>query len=96
MAALAQDPVCAEPKLFVGGLRFEVTREEVTAFFSAFGPLKNAVLLTHKDSGRPKGCAMVLFTKWAHAETAQLSVNGVTNELSTPRAMTVKSADPQK
>lgn len=92
----ATDPVCAEPKLFVGGLRFEVTPEDVRALFGQFGTIKSAALLTHKDSGRSKGAAMVLFTKWVAAETAQLSLNGQINELTTPRAMTVKFADPQR
>lgn len=91
-----EDPVCAEPKLFVGGLRFEVTQDELKAVFQQFGPLKSAALLTHPDTGRSKGCGMVLFGKWAHAEAAQLSLNNQVHELSNPRPLTVKFADPQR
>lgn len=90
------DPVCAEPKLFVGGLRFEVTREELHNHFMQYGSIRSCVLLTHKDSGRSKGCGMVLYNKWAEAELAQMSENGQINELSTPRPLTVKFADPQR
>jgi hypothetical protein len=44
-----------------------VSRDEVVNHFQQYGPIKSCVLLTHKDSGKPKGCAMVLYHKWAHA-----------------------------
>ncbi|KAF8067108.1 HNRNPA1 [Scenedesmus sp. PABB004] len=90
------DPVCAEPKLFVGGLSFEISREEVQAHFQQYGPLKNVALLKHQDTGKPKGCAMVLFTKWAHAEAAVEAENGTSSPLSAPRQLIVKFADPQR
>jgi hypothetical protein len=43
----------------------------VVARFQAYGPIKSCVLLTHKDSGKSKGCAMVLFHKWAHAGASE-------------------------
>jgi RNA recognition motif-containing protein len=91
------DPVCAEPKIFVGGLKFEITRDDVFRHFQQYGPLKSCVLLKHQDTGRSKGCAMVLFTRWADAEKAvdTEAANG-TSDLCGPRQLTVKFADPQK
>lgn len=90
------DPVCAEPKLFIGSLRFEVTREEVFQHFSQYGPIRTCVLLKHQDTGKSKGCAMVLFTRWAHAEAAVTTENGTASPLSGPRMLIVKFADPQR
>jgi hypothetical protein len=86
--------VCAEPKVFVGGLRYEVTREDVEAAFRPFGNLKQVVLLKHRDSGKSKGCAMVLFESWTSAEAAIQQMNG-SSDLSAPRPLVVKFADPQ-
>jgi len=90
------DPVCAEPKVFIGGLRFEVTRDDVFNHFQQYGPVKSCVLLTHKDTGKSKGCAMVLFHKWAHAEAAMEQDNGAPSDLTAPRPLIVKCADPQR
>lgn len=119
----AADPVCAEPKLFVGerrrqaaadqrplrpaaldaltaspagGLRFECSRDEVFSHFSQYGPIRTCVLLKHQDTQKSKGCAMVLFTKWAHAEAAVNAENGTASHLSSPRQLIVKFADPQR
>ena len=91
------DPVCAEPKIFVGGLKFELTRDDVYQHFQQYGYVRSCVLLKHADTGRSKGCAMVLYTTWADAEKAveAEAVNG-TSDLSGPRQLTVKFADPQK
>lgn len=93
---LHADPVCAEPKLFIGGLRFDVTQAEVTNHFQQYGPLKSCVLLMHKDTGKSKGCAMALYHKWAHAEAAVEQENGAASDLSSPRPLIVKFADPQR
>lgn len=92
-----EEPVCCEPKLFVGGLRFDATREEVINQFQQYGPIKTCVLLHHKDTGKSKGCAMVQFLKWAHAEAAVQQLNGTNSALSgDARPMIVKFADPQR
>lgn len=96
MAQHHLDPVCAEPKLFVGGLRFEVTREELYNHFIQYGNIRTCVLLKHQDSGKSKGCGMVLFDKWAYAESAVNAENGTASPLSGPRQLIVKFADPQR
>lgn len=92
-----EEPVCCEPKLFVGGLRFDATREEVVNQFQQYGPIKTCVLLHHKDTGKSKGCAMVQYLKWAHAEATVQQLNGTNSALSgEARPMIVKFADPQR
>lgn len=91
-----EEPVCADPKLFIGGLRFDVGREDIFNHFSQYGPIKNCVLLKHQDTGKSKGCAMVLYTKWANAEAALNAENGTASNLSGPRQLIVKFADPQR
>ncbi|KAI8470888.1 MAG: hypothetical protein J3K34DRAFT_385032 [Monoraphidium minutum] len=88
--------VCAEPKVFVGGLRYEVSQDEVSAHYSRYGPLRSSALLKHMDSGKSKGCAMVTFESWADAEAAVASENGTGTPLTAPRAAVVKFADPQR
>ena len=88
--------VCAEPKVFVGSLRFEVTQEEVQTHYSHYGPLRSAELLKHMDTGKSKGCAMVLFERWTDAEAAVNAENGSQTQLSAPRTAVVKFADPQR
>lgn len=91
-----EEPVCAEPKLFIGGLRFDVGRDDVLNHYSQYGSIKNCVLLKHQDTGKSKGCAMVLFTRWADAEAAVIAENGTASNLSGARPLIVKFADPQR
>lgn len=91
-----EEPVCAEPKLFIGGLRFDIGREDIFNHFSQYGQIKTCVLLKHQDTGKSKGCAMVLYSKWANAEAAVNTENGTASNLSGPRQLIVKFADPQR
>ncbi len=91
-----QGAVCAEPKVFVGAIRFEVTQEEVQAHYARYGALRNVALLKHLDTGKSKGCAMVLFERWTDAEAAVAAEHGTQTELSAPRTSVVRFADPQR
>jgi RNA recognition motif-containing protein len=88
--------VCAEPKVFVGGLRYDVSQDEVHAHFARFGALRHTVLLKHMDTGKSKGCAMVLFEHWAAAEAAVAAEHGAQMALTAPRPAVVRLADPQR
>lgn len=63
-------------KLFVGNLPYEVTSEELGQFFSQFGAIEEAVVITDRASGRSKGYGFVRYTDPASAETASQEVNG--------------------
>lgn len=86
--------VCGEPKVFVGQIPLETTKEEILKVFSNFGTVKNATLLTTPE-GRSKGCAMVLYEKWAQAEFAMTACNGK-SFFSTQRTLVVNFADPPR
>jgi hypothetical protein len=89
--------VCAEPKLFLGGLRYDVSADDVRAYYAArYGPLRSVVLLTHHDTGKSKGCALVLCESWAGAEAAVAAEHGAVSPLTQPRPAVVKLADPQR
>ncbi|KAH7647719.1 RNA recognition motif (RRM)-containing [Cryptosporidium bovis] len=47
-------------KIFVGGLP-DLTLEEFKTYFNRFGNIKDAVLITDKQSGRPRGFGFVTF-----------------------------------
>jgi len=78
----------------VGQIPLETTKEEILNVFSNFGTVKNATLLTTPE-GRSKGCAMVLFEKWAQAEFAMNACNGK-SFFGTQRTLVVNLADPPR
>ncbi len=84
-----------QPKLFVGQLLPAVTKDELIARFGQYGTVVQCTPLYHHDTGKFKGCAMVLFQKWAEAETAMENENG-SYSLSGDRPMIVKFADPSR
>jgi len=52
-------------KLFVGGLNYETSEDDVGQYFKQFGPLQEHVLMKFPDSGRSKGFGFVVYE---HAE----------------------------
>ena len=86
--------VGGEPKIFIGQIPMECTQDDVLNLFRRFGTVKSASLMTHMD-GRSKGCAMVLYEKWAEAEAAMDACNG-NAILGGERALVVNFADPPK
>lgn len=61
-------------KLFVRGLPFEMSQEQVHAFFAKYGQIKDVRLVVHK-SGKSKGYAYVEFVKESDASTAILKLD---------------------
>jgi hypothetical protein len=53
----------------------ETTEQALWALFTPFGTVRNLHLLKGSD-GKPRGCAMVLFQRWAQAEAAAESLDG--------------------
>lgn len=86
--------VCGEPKVFIGQIPMDATKDDVLRVFGRFGKIKSASLMTHPD-GRSKGCAMVLYEKWSEAEAAMEECNG-NPCLGGDRALVVNFADPPK
>ncbi len=63
-------------KLFVGNLPYEVTSEELGQFFSQFGEIEEAVVITERASGRSKGYGFVRFVEETAADQAAEQING--------------------
>lgn len=80
-------------KLFVGGISWNLTEEELKEAFSKVGEVEEAKIITDRVSGRSKGFGFVTMKNPEDAEKAIEEMNGV--ELD-GRAITVNEARPQK
>ncbi len=80
-------------KLFVGGISWNLTEEELKEAFSKAGEVEEAKIITDRVSGRSKGFGFVTMKNPEDAQKAIDEMNGV--ELD-GRAITVNEARPQK
>ncbi|KAI7862672.1 hypothetical protein BDF14DRAFT_1735701, partial [Spinellus fusiger] len=48
-------------KIFVGGISADVDEEEFREFFTQFGKVTDATLMTDRDTGRPRGFGFITF-----------------------------------
>lgn len=62
-------------KLFVGNLAWEVTSDDLRAFFASFGAVIDAVVIMDKMTGRSRGFGFVEFETEEQAQKA-LEANG--------------------
>jgi len=79
-------------KLFVGGLSWDTTEDNLGSFFSQIGNVVSASIITDKYSGRSKGFGFVEMGSEEDAKKAIEELNG--KELD-GRAITVSEARPQ-
>jgi RNA recognition motif-containing protein len=77
----------------VGNLPYEVTSEELGQFFSQFGAIEEAVVITDRMSSRSKGYAFVRFIDETEADRAIEEVHGKEYK---GRALVVNKALPSK
>ena len=80
-------------KLFVGGLPFATTDEELQAAFAAHGTVASATVVRDRESGRSKGFGFVEFENDEEGKAAQNAMNG--SELS-GRTISVDMARPKE
>ncbi len=64
-------------KLFVGGLPFSTTDEELEEAFSQFGNVKSAKVITDRETGRSRGFG---FVEYESAEEAKAAIDGQDNK----------------
>lgn len=98
MAATTDEPaaVAPEPRLFVGQVPSTHKETELRPLFEPYGTIKEIHVVCGPD-GRSRGCAMVTFERWAHAEAALESHNGKTVlPGGTNRPLTVSFAHPKR
>ena len=79
-------------KLYVGGLAYSVTEQELEAFFAEAGKVLSAAVIKDRDSGQSKGFGFVEMEDDAEAKNAIANLNG--KELS-GRTIMVNEARPQ-
>jgi RNA recognition motif-containing protein len=80
-------------KLFVGGLPFATTSEELEQVFAEFGTVASAKVITDRDTGRSKGFGFVEFENDDEGKKAESEMNG--KEVG-GRTVTVNQARPQQ
>jgi cold-inducible RNA-binding protein len=80
-------------KLFVGGISWNLTEEELTEAFAKVGEVEEAKIITDRVSGRSKGFG---FVTMATAEDAVKAVEEMNGTELDGRAITVNEARPQK
>ncbi|MDQ5971733.1 MAG: hypothetical protein QG566_679 [Patescibacteria group bacterium] len=63
-------------KLYVGGLPYKTTNDELKAHFEAAGPVESATIIMDKMTNRSKGFGFVEMTNDADADNAVSMFNG--------------------
>ena len=80
-------------KLFVGGLPFSTTDDELQQLFAAHGTVASATVVKDRDSGRSKGFGFVEFENDDEGKAAEQALNG--SELG-GRSISVAMARPKE
>ncbi len=80
-------------KLFVGGLPFATTDDELNELFAAHGTVASAVVVKDRDTGRSKGFGFVEFENDNEGKAAEQALNG--SDLG-GRSITVNEARPRE
>src|SRR4051812_22680114 len=78
-------------KLFVGGIPWATTSDDLQQLFSAHGTVSSATVITDKMSGRSRGFGFVEFSNDAEADAA---MNALNNSQFGGRTLVVKEARP--
>ncbi|MDQ3064728.1 MAG: RNA-binding protein [bacterium] len=80
-------------KLFVGGLPFSTTEDELRDAFAAHGTVASAIVVKDRDTGRSKGFGFVEFESDDEGKAAEKALNGADMG---GRAITVNEARPRE
>jgi cold-inducible RNA-binding protein len=80
-------------KLYVGGLAFSITEQELEALFAEKGKVTSAAVIKDRDSGQSKGFGFVEMADDNEAKAAMADLNG--KEVS-GRSIVVNEARPQE
>lgn len=80
-------------KLFVGGLPFSTTEEELNELFAAHGTIASAVIIKDKFSGRSKGFG---FVEYESEEEAKAAIEALHDSEVGGRKITVNEARPPR
>jgi RNA recognition motif-containing protein len=79
-------------KLFIGNLSFNITDDQLTQIFSAYGKVVSANIVFDKFTSRSKGFAFVEFETEEEAQAAMAALDGSDQD---GRPIAVKEALPR-
>jgi RNA recognition motif-containing protein len=80
-------------KLFVGGISFNTTENDLQDAFSPHGTVREVNLITDRETGKSKGFAFVTMGSEAEAQAAIAGLNGSSLD---GRSLTVNIAKPKE
>ncbi|MBD0316054.1 MAG: RNA-binding protein [Nitrospiraceae bacterium] len=80
-------------KIYVGGLPYSTTEQQLSDLFAAHGSVASARIITDKFTGQSRGFGFVEMTSDAEAQAAITALNGT--DLG-GRTLTVNEARPQE
>ena len=79
-------------KLYVGGLSYNTTEEELSALFGEHGKVVSAKIISDRDSGSSKGFG---FVEMAEIKEGQNAIKELNNKDFGGRSIVVNQARPQ-
>ena len=79
-------------KLYVGNLNYQMTEQELTDLFAEHGQVDEAVIVTDRQTGRPRGFGFVTMADSTGGQAAIEALNGA--EIG-GRTLTVNEARPK-
>ena len=79
-------------KLYVGGLAYSVTEQELEALFAEYGKVTSSAVIKDRDTGQSKGFGFIEMADDTEAKAAMAALNG--KEVS-GRSIMVNEARPQ-
>ncbi|HVO32017.1 MAG TPA: RNA-binding protein [bacterium] len=82
-------------RLYVGNLEKDVTEQELSDLFASAGTVVSAVVVLHRDTGRPRGFGFVEMASDAEGERAMQRFNGHALK-GRPLVVNEAKADPAK
>jgi RNA recognition motif-containing protein len=80
-------------KLYVGGLSYSVTDEQLTELFQSHGTVESAKVITDRYTDRSRGFGFVEMSTQQEAEQAIQALNGTEFE---GRSLTVNESKPRE
>ena len=79
-------------KIYVGGLSYDVTEDELRTQFAAFGKVDSVTIIMDRDTGRSKGFA---FVEMPTVSEGQAAITGLNGKALKERTLTVNAARPR-
>jgi len=80
-------------QIFIGGLAYTTTRDEVRQLFAAYGEVQHVYLITERETGRSRGFGFVEMLDGAEAQAA---IEGLHGTRLGGRTLTVSEARQQE